>query len=420
MPFVTIWAYCAAINLWISRVKRPRISRLTRYNGPPDEMKDLMIRFNKNSLSNRSLATFYLGVMVMVSLFFSKPLAAQGEVPLELLFTIRDIKVDETARSAAAARLTALAKAEEEAYEKLLAKLTQEEDRARLPELSLSERQALISGIELVSEQTSSRRYLATLNVRFEPTLVSNFFAEYQVPHILAAGRSILVLHAHKRGLENVFWVPDASVENARGNVDWVNRIRDYKFALGSLRERLALSAEQVQAFDHDAALKVTSINNLDSALVIATEKQFKADGAASLRYKFYATDSLTTGEGVVDLLSSSSNDEEIGLAQIYGKVLTQIDEAWRERLLVDTGEQATISVLVPTQTSAKWAEIKNKIDGISLVKSVVVDEISVPVSRITVAYTGKQSQLAFALQFAGLDLQPYGDDMMIDVIKGR
>lgn len=379
-----------------------------------------MIRFNKNSLSNRSLATFYLGVMVMVSLFFSKPLAAQGEVPLELLFTIRDIKVDETARSAAAARLTALAKAEEEAYEKLLAKLTQEEDRARLPELSLSERQALISGIELVSEQTSSRRYLATLNVRFEPTLVSNFFAEYQVPHILAAGRSILVLHAHKRGLENVFWVPDASVENARGNVDWVNRIRDYKFALGSLRERLALSAEQVQAFDHDAALKVTSINNLDSALVIATEKQFKADGAASLRYKFYATDSLTTGEGVVDLLSSSSNDEEIGLAQIYGKVLTQIDEAWRERLLVDTGEQATISVLVPTQTSAKWAEIKNKIDGISLVKSVVVDEISVPVSRITVAYTGKQSQLAFALQFAGLDLQPYGDDMMIDVIKGR
>lgn len=379
-----------------------------------------MIRFNKNSLSNRSLATFYLGAMVMVSLFFSKPLTAQDEVPLELLFTIRDIKVDETARSAAAARLTALAKAEEEAYEKLLAKLTQEEDRARLPELSLSERQALISGIELVSEQTSSRRYLATLNVRFEPTLVSNFFAEYQVPHILAAGRSILVLHAHKRGLENVFWVPDASVENARGNVDWVNRIRDYKFALGSLRERLALSAEQVQAFDHDAALKVTSINNLDSALVIATEKQFKADGAASLRYKFYATDSLTTGEGVVDLLSSSSNDEEIGLAQIYGKVLTQIDEAWRERLLVDTGEQATISVLVPTQTSAKWAEIKNKIDGISLVKSVVMDEISVPVSRITVTYTGKQSQLAFALQFAGLDLQPYGDDMMIDVIKGR
>ncbi len=359
------------------------------------------------------LSAFLLYTGLVVAGPGTTAVQAQTDTPLDQLFTIRAIRVDQTARSSNRARQEALLQAEQEAYDKLLKKVTQLEDRQKLPALSAQERQALISGLEIVEEQSSSRRYLATLNVRFEPSRVSSFLASYGVPHVLGTGRPILVLHAHKRGLSTFLWQPDQAMIEARANVDWVNRIRGYEFARGEIRERLALTASEVLAFNVDPALAVGGFNNLQSTVLIASEVRFNRADNKSLHFRYLATDSGVSGQAEI---TYSSGQEATALAQMYDQILEVIDGAWRERLLVDTGSQGELDVLVPSLELASYAEIERRLSEVTLVQSFGVTAVGLPLSQLHLVYTGREDQLALALRFEGLDLRPYGDQVILEL----
>lgn len=361
-----------------------------------------------------------LATAVLFSVVPLHQAVARQDTPLDQLFTIRDVKLDETASSANRARQTALLKAEAEAYIKLMRKITQVDDRALLPELSVAQRQALISGIEIVEEQSSSRRYLATMNVRFEPSRVSGFLASHGVPHVLGTGRPILVLHAHQRGLSTFLWEDDPVIDGARTDVDWVNRIRGYRFARGEIIERLAISASEVQDLNIVAAFKLAALNSLESAVLINSMVESKPDGSRQLVFEYTATDSGVSGKSAIPFGNRQVGDynEQSALAGMFEHVLEVIDGAWRERLLVDTGTQGELDVVVPSQSLEDLAELERRLAEVTLVQAYEVRELGVPLSRLHIRYTGREDQLALALRFEGLDLKPYGAQLMLELRK--
>jgi hypothetical protein len=377
-------------------------------------MKDLMRKLNKNILSF-SLA-LRVAAFLILSFIQVSGVKAQQDSSLDQLFTIRDIRVDETAANANRARQAALLQAEEDAYHRLLRKITQPESRAQLLQLTATERQALISGIDFVQEQSSSRRYIAVLNVRFEPSQFSSFLAQYNVPHVLSTGSGILVLHAHQRGLAKVLWQADQPLEAARDEVDWVNRIRRYSFARGNIKERLSVSASEILDLDIAAAERAGRIAGFNSALMIGSKVARLASGELQIRYHFSATDSGLKGEGSINFPSPQASTEIEALVAMYDTILEENDSAWRDRLLVDTGTQGDIQVMAPTVSLADMAQYEKILNEVSLVQSYSISEIGVPLSTFQIRYTGRQDQLSQALKFAGLDLKPYGDQMMIEL----
>ena len=374
-------------------------------------MKVLM----QNQLKYIAKLSRFFALFFTVTLFspLTQQVNARQDTPLDQLFTIRDIKLDETASSANRARQTALLKVEVEAYEKLLRKITQLSDRERLPELEVAERQALISGIEIVEERSSSRRYLATMNVRFEPSRVSNFLANYNVPHVLGTGRPILVLHAHQRGLAKFLWEDDPVLSQARAEVDWVNRIRGYRFARGEIKERAAVSASEVQQLDNEAALKIGAMNALQSAVLISSTVMQPDEGTQVLLFDYTATDSGVSGSGSFPV---SGGDEKVALTEMFEYVLEMIDGAWRERLLVDTGTQGELNVVVPSLSLEDLAELERRLAAVTLVQAYEVREVGIPLSQLYLRYTGREDQLALAFRFEGLDLKPFGAQLMLEL----
>lgn len=364
--------------------------------------------FMRKALINNGLFRLLTPILALIS----QATVAHAQVeedPLDRLFTIQAITLDETASRASEARRTALAKAELEAYEKLMRKLTQPEGRAKLPPLEAREIQAMISGIEVVSEQSSSRRYLATLNVRFEPGLVSQFLASHNVPHVLGTGRGILVLHAHKRALETLLWEPDQTLQAARQEVDWLNRIRQYVFARGEMAERALLTFEEVQNLQSRDAGTLARRYGVRSSLMISSAWTM-ADGQNQLRYRFFSTDGDIAGENTIRDTAS----EQSALVTMYDAVLDQIDSAWRAQLLVDTGVGDNLRVRIPTTDLATFNTVMERLGDVSLVSGVKTEEIGLPFSVISFDYTGREDQLILALRYAGLVLQDYGDDKML------
>ncbi|TNE66959.1 MAG: DUF2066 domain-containing protein [Alphaproteobacteria bacterium] len=365
---------------------------------------------HKQLANNGLLGATVLSALLILFVGSFMPAHAADD-SLDRLFNIQAVKVDETAVSAAEARKIAFSKAELLAYDKLLRKLTQPEGRERLPQLGELQLQSLISGIEVVDEQSSSRRYVATLNVRFEPSRVSAFFAQYQVPHVLGTGGGILVLHAHARGLSQLLWEQDPVLQKARASVDWLNRIRHYVFPYGAVSERLAVSYEEVNAFNSNAAKKMTDMYGVQAALMIASSWEQGAGGGL-LHYRFYSTDGEFSGEGDI----AGAGDEATAIATMYDRVLDENDSAWRQQLLVDTAQGGEMSVLIATESLAALNGIENKLKAVALVQDYQIESISLPVSRLHFRYSGREDQLVMALRYAGLTLRPYGTQRMLEL----
>lgn len=376
-------------------------------------MKELMRRVFKNTmifkhfLSVLAMTLFYAGL-------FPGNLAAQTTESLDRLFTIRSVKVDVVAARASEARRLALAQAEQEAYQKLLRKITQPEGRAQLPELSALQIQVLISGIEVVDEQSSSRRYVAELDVRFEPSNVSTFLAEHGVPHVLGTGRGLIVLHAHSDGLNDYLWQPKDSSSNARRAVDWLNRIRTYVFPRGELRERAAISYGEVMEFKADNLATIARDYGVQSVLLIRSKWQLLPGNTGRLVYAFYSSDGNWTKEGLIE--SSGDKAEETAQQRMFEAILEEIDTAWRDQLLVDTGTEGELTTLIPTINLNILAEIDKRLADVSLVRGVELNEIGLPFSKIYFHYTGRKDQLVMALRYAGLDLEAYGDQHILKI----
>jgi len=351
---------------------------------------------------------FFAGAFIVPATCF-----AQTSDSIDRLFTIKAVKVDVVSRRASEARRIALANAEQQAYAKLLRKITQPSGRDRLPELNSEQIQNMISGIQVVEEQSSSRRYVAALDVRFEPSIMSRFLAQYNVPHVLGTGQGLIVLHAHSDGLTNYLWQPKESTVKARSYVDWLNRIRTYVFPQGALWERAAISFREVAEFKTGIVAEIAKKYDVQSAILIYSQWKELSHEAGSLTYRFYSTDGDWQKKGIITIESSDAAEEE-AQRRMFESILEDIDTAWRDQLLVDTGVQGELTALIPSTGLDVLSSVEAKLGDVSLVRSFELTSIGIPFSRIQFHYTGRKEQLVMALRYAGLDLNAYGDDHIL------
>jgi Uncharacterized protein conserved in bacteria (DUF2066) len=134
-----------------------------------------------------------------LSLFALVGLAGLGSVvgdvaAADSLYDVAKVSVDTTAKDAVAARNTGMAQAEMRAMNILLERLVSQSVREQLPAFSHEEIEDLVSGVAVRKEQTSTTRYIATLDVRFNEYAVKQFLADNAIPFSEERAPSISIL----------------------------------------------------------------------------------------------------------------------------------------------------------------------------------------------------------------------------------
>ncbi|RME65405.1 MAG: DUF2066 domain-containing protein, partial [Alphaproteobacteria bacterium] len=174
--------------------------------------------------------------------------AASQQQREESLFTIDNIMVDVTARSATEARQLAMAQAHRMGFERLFAKLVAEEDQALMPALGDDEIAALVQAVDVVDERTAPTRYLATLAVVFDVAAVRQLLGALNVSFAETRSRPMLVLPVLRHGGADCLW--------GESNF-WLARWRDYpthgslidfRLPANSLGDVMLISARQALA----------------------------------------------------------------------------------------------------------------------------------------------------------------------------
>lgn len=98
------------------------------------------------------------------------------------LFDVAKVAVDTKAKNAVAARANGLAQAQMRGFKVVLDRIVPLAMQQQLPDFTKEEVDLLVSGIAIRKEQTSTTRYIALLDVRFDPYAVKQLLTSYGIP----------------------------------------------------------------------------------------------------------------------------------------------------------------------------------------------------------------------------------------------
>jgi hypothetical protein len=136
----------------------------------------------------------------------SSPAFAGAEQDLQALFTVTGVRVDVTESSASTARTMAMDEAYSQSFHTVMQRIALPDQYDRVPNLPPDQLETLVSEVVVVTEKSSPQRYLATLNISFNPDLVNNFLNDIQVEHISRPAPRLLLLPLVNRPPQLWLW----------------------------------------------------------------------------------------------------------------------------------------------------------------------------------------------------------------------
>jgi hypothetical protein len=336
---------------------------------------------------------------------------ADATKPRADLFTVSPVPVDATAANASAARDLAIAEGEQQAFRMLMDRLTQPNDRARVPKVTLAQLNDLVQGFEVANERRSGVRYLADYTFHFRPEAVRQFLRRAGIAFAETPSKPLIVLpvlHALGRSL---LWDDPNPWREAWANTKSASGLVPLVRPFGDLDDVQAIDADTAAQGD-DAGLRAVAKRYGDGD-VLVTQATLKIDGGqhivdvTSTRY--------TPGVAGVEQTWVSSTTANPGesdadaMGRAVAATQAQVEEAWRLANTLDTNQSGTLLARVPAASLQEWVAVRDRLSGMAAVRSSRLLALDREGARIEIRFIGDAMQLRLAL--AQRDLELSGND---------
>jgi hypothetical protein len=321
------------------------------------------------------------------------------------------VPVDATAANASAARDLAIAEGEQQAFRMLMDRLTQPNDRARVPKVTLAQLNDLVQGFEVANERRSGVRYLADYTFHFRPEAVRQFLRRAGIAFAETPSKPLIVLpvlHALGRSL---LWDDPNPWREAWANTKSASGLVPLVRPFGDLDDVQAIDADTAAQGD-DAGLRAVAKRYGDGD-VLVTQATLKIDGGqhivdvTSTRY--------TPGVAGVEQTWVSSTTANPGesdadaMGRAVAATQAQVEEAWRLANTLDTNQSGTLLARVPAASLQEWVAVRDRLSGMAAVRSSRLLALDREGARIEIRFIGDAMQLRLAL--AQRDLELSGND---------
>ena len=362
------------------------------------------------------LAPFALSLSLLGLLGVAVP----GAAVADSLYDVAKVSVDTTAKNAVAARNNGMALAEMAAMKILIGRLVPLSVQPHLPEFSREEVQELVTGVTVRKEQTSTTRYIALLDVRFNPYSVRGLFADYAIPMSEDRAASISILPVMLAG-ETVTDGASEGWRKAWEDLDLANSIAPAAL----LRPRADLDAGAVKAAlsgDPDAYASLRNAYGYGGLVIVAGEMkngQFRTQ---------------LTGEDAVGAVTLDQTSKNARAAA--GAAFAALEHRWKTMQEggalpsgPGTGPQAeyrdglpstgadqppaaptevprNVVALVEFSGLRDWQEIRSRLTQIAGLNALEVNSMSARAAAVTFDFAGSLNGLQAALGQNGFALE--------------
>lgn len=347
------------------------------------------------------MRVFRFGALLGLVLSFWAPQAAQRAEAADL-YTVRGVHVDVTAASATAARTIAQATGQREALGELMRRLTLSSDWSRLPQVNDATVQDAVRGFQVASEKSSSTRYIADLNVSFNPDAVRNLLKRNNILFGETQSKPALLVAVYDKGSAPVIWDDANPWRNAVAKRDLEDAMTPILLPVGDIEEFSMLTAAQAISGDKTAISNLGQRYGTDDVVVAVASSN--ADGSA---IKLKATRYGLGDNAVIERSYPNLDVAAAGLIDALG-------DQWKRDTIAEPGTQAHLMASVSYIGLDQWEAIRKGLSSTPLVNGLQVDGITSNSAEVQISYRGSPEKLALALAQSNIELMADADGWLL------
>ncbi len=348
--------------------------------------------------------SLYVGFCLLAAGLAGLGPAAKADVEV---YKVSGIQVDVTADTATSAREAALAQGHRQAYQRLMARLVLDEDRADVPNLGQRDIAQLIQDFSVVNEKASAVRYLAELTFRFKPDEVRNLFRTYRLRFTETRSKPLLVLPIFLTEAGEVLLWEEANLwAFAWAERDLTEEVVPLLIPLGDLGDVAAIDVQRAMAGDSGALSDIALRYGAEGVLVAqAGLVGDPVDGGARLdvvadRYddsawRIYADSIVQSQPGGVEVLFDPAIEAVVASAQAD----------WKAANHLSFDDQRMLSAIVPVTELGDWLEVKKRLTDIASIVRMDLVYMSRQYAQVDIAFIGDEERLSRALAQSDLAL---------------
>jgi Uncharacterized protein conserved in bacteria (DUF2066) len=345
--------------------------------------------------------------LIMLMLAAAVPVMAQGRSDSPA-FTVRNVVVDRTAATAAAAREAALVDGQRTALRRLFERLVPRSEYRRLPNPSDSRISDLVENFEVQSERTSAVRYIASLTYRFRPDDVRNLLRNANIPFAETYAKPYLVLPVlHDQGVA-LLWDDPNPWRAAWARAAPFDGLAPLILPKGDLADVSDINADQARAGD-DQRLTAISRRYGVAGVYVADAVLDSSDTGRTLLQVTLSVYGAAMGEQtMVDSYVAAAGEDNDALMQRAAVETTRgIEERWKSEQLLQFGREAALTVSVSFDDVAQWVAIRRRLADLALIRRSDIVSLTRHQAILTLGYIGDDGQLRVALAQRDLELLP-------------
>jgi hypothetical protein len=325
---------------------------------------------------------------------------------LEDVFTVRGVAVDAEAETAATARELALAEGQRQAFRRLLDRLILRADYPRRPDLAEAPLTALVQGIEIEEEKTSSTRYLGKLIISFKKDEVRQLLRDRALRFSETVAKPMLVLPVYQVAGTEVLWDEPNPWRDA-----WLKRERrdsliSVLVPAGDLADIGAVSPQQALAGDRERLAAIAARYGVEDAMVARAALSFDLTIGAP-RLEVSLSQYGPSGDQVIIESFVGVSREVIDelLARAAREIVLELEEAWKRDTLLQFDREMRLSARIPLTSLGDWLVVRRRLDGVAMVIGVELSSLSRSHAQVVLHYLGDPGRLAISLAQRDLEL---------------
>lgn len=337
-------------------------------------------------------------------------LAAALPAAAQDVFVVEGIRVDATAADATAARELALAGGTREAYRKLVERIVQRENHARLPDPRPADLNAMVFSLQIENERTSPTRYLANLTVNFRRDAIRALLQRAGIPFAETASRPVLIVPVYSAAGAQLLWDDPNPWRQAWEIVRTRNSLSPMVLANGDLTDVGLISAQQAIGGDRTRLNAIAQRYGVEDVLVAQATLRFEIGSRIPsidvVLRRFGPSGEGTTIEGY---RGDQSETVQALLARAVGTIVGGIEERWKREHLLAFGSESVLSANVPLANLSDWVGLRQRLERSPEIKAVEIAELSVNSAQVLLRFFGDAGRLVVALAQRGLVLSETG-----------
>jgi Uncharacterized protein conserved in bacteria (DUF2066) len=331
---------------------------------------------------------------------------AEGVAAEDRPYAVAKLSVDATAKDAVAAKEMAMAEAEQRGIRVVLKRLVPFSAYAQLPDLQQQDVEEMVEGVAVRSEQNSTTRYLATLDVSFNEQAVKQLLQSYGIALSEARAPSISILPL----------VIEGDAVKSEGAEGWRQAWTEVDLAhsmtpANILQPRPGLDVQTIKAILAGDARAYASMRSAygDAPLVIAVGQPVDggkfatrlvgADSVGPINFgrsdRIYGGDVKSAARNAsaiaFGILENRWKEEQSGAPQVTA---VRHEDGTEVRPGAEAGTARNVVADVEFAGLKDWQDIRARLMNVPGIQALEVNSLSARTASITFDYAGSLGHL--------------------------